>query len=83
MHPLQYIAVAVMVFISLPLAAAAALVLFMAAFPNAVKHKHDSRLLRWPLTIKSFWLEFWDFVDILTSGKRARNFMEEIWKSEP
>jgi hypothetical protein len=56
MHPLQYIAIALMVIIGATLVAAAFLGLFMAVFPNAIKYKPDSRLIRWPKATKRFML---------------------------
>ncbi len=79
MHPLQMVAIVLMVLLASPVVFIFGLGFFMFLFPDAITWKgEDSRLIRWPKAIKSAWDEFWDFVDILTSRRRLQEFMKEI-----
>ena len=60
-------------------------IVMMVFFPDAIKQKENSRLLRIPALFNScvagmekVWHEAWDFLDIVTSQRRMRETMDEI-----
>ena len=81
LHPLEIVALLVLApFIAIILVMG--VLAFWIVFFDIPYKGEESRLIRWPAAIKSFWIEFCDFVDIVTNGHRARKTMRKIWASE-
>lgn len=60
-------------------------IVMMVFFPDAIKQKENSRLLRIPALfnscaagVKKVWHGAWEFLDIVTSQRRMRETMDEI-----